>query len=128
VIETDAAQAQGGFLLAARLGNDHDGFGAVEDRARPGGVLAAESYVDASGEVALGVLGGLADVQNLSPVVSHPQDFGEIDGMENLFEILVQRGALAGVENGVIGEVRRSVGLVGRDRRMNSSFVMGCRA
>ena len=36
--------------------------------------------------------------------------------MENLFEILVQRGALARVEDGVVGEVRRSIGLVGRDQ------------
>ena len=36
--------------------------------------------------------------------------------MENLFEILVQRGALAGVEDRVIGEVRRSVGLICRDK------------
>jgi hypothetical protein len=36
--------------------------------------------------------------------------------MENLFEILVQRGAFTGVEDGVIGEVRRSVGLIRRDK------------
>ena len=36
--------------------------------------------------------------------------------MENLFQILVQRGALPGVEDGVISEVRRSVGLVRRDQ------------
>ena len=79
VIETDAAQAQGGFLLASGLGDDHDGLGAVEHRARPGGVLAAESDVDAAGEVTLGVLGGVADVEDLSARVSHAQDFVEID-------------------------------------------------
>ena len=36
--------------------------------------------------------------------------------MENLFEILVQRGALASIEDRVVGEIRRSVGLVGRDQ------------
>ena len=87
MIETDAAQAQGGFLFASRLGNNHDGLGAVEDRARPGGVLAAESDIDAAGEVTLGVLGGIADVEDLSARISHAEDFVEIDGMENLFEI-----------------------------------------
>ena len=35
--------------------------------------------------------------------------------MENLFEILVQRSTLARVENGIVGEVRRRVGLVRGD-------------
>ena len=116
VIETDTAQPQGGFLLASGLSDDHDGLGAIEHRASPGGVLPAESDVDAAGEVTLGILGGVADVEDLSARVSHPKDLGQIDGMENLFEILVQRGALASIEDGVVGEVRRSVGLVGRDQ------------
>ncbi len=116
MIETDTAQAQGGFLLASGLGDDHDGLGAVEHRTRPGGVLPAQSDIDAAGEVALGILGGVADVEDLSARVSHPQDLVEIDGMENLFQILVQRGALASIQDGVVGEVRRRVGLVRRDQ------------
>ena len=37
-----------------------------------------------------------------------------LDGSEHLFEIFFQSGALACIEYGVVGEVRRSVGLVGR--------------
>ena len=116
MIEADAAQAQRGFLFASGLGDDHDGLGAVEHGARPGGVLAAESDIDAAGQVALGVFGGIANVQNLRACVSHAQDFVEFDGMQHLFEIVVERRALAGVENGVVREVRRGVGLIGRDQ------------
>ena len=45
--------------------------------------------------------------------------------MENLLQILVQRGALAGVEDGVVGEVGRSVGLVGRDQANEFLFRHG---
>jgi hypothetical protein len=96
VIESDTAQPQGSFLFAPRLSNDHDGLGAIEHCARPGGVLPAESDVDAAGQ--------------------------------DLFQILVQRGALASIENRIVGEVRRRVGLVGRDETMNSSFNLGRRA
>ena len=48
--------------------------------------------------------------------------------MENLFQILVQRRALARVEDGIVGEVRRSVRLVCVTRRMNSSLDIGCSA
>ncbi len=113
VIEADAAQAQGGFLLASRLGNDHDGLGAVEHGAGPSGVLAAEPDVDAAGQVTLGVLGGIANVEDLRACIAHPQDFIELDRVVNLFEIVVQCGALAGVENRVVSEVRGRVGLVG---------------
>ena len=45
--------------------------------------------------------------------------------MEHLFEILLERSVLAGVENGVVGEVRRSVGLVCRDQP--NEFLLGHR-
>ena len=91
------------------------GLVAIEHRAGPGGVLAAESDVDAAGEMALGELGGVADVEDLRARISQVEDFVELDGLQNLFEIAVERGALAGVEDGVVGEVLRSVGLVGGD-------------
>ena len=91
------------------------GLARSSTRAGPSGVLPAESDVDAAGEVTLGILGGVTDVEDLSARVSHPKDLVEIDGMENLFQILVQRGALASIEDGIVGEIRRSVGLVGRD-------------
>src|SRR6202035_170377 len=49
----------------------------------------------------------------------------EFDGMENLFEILLQRGALASIEDGIVGEVRWSVGLIGRDEA--NEFLLGHR-
>src|ERR1700686_4907244 len=116
MIETDTAQAQGGFLLAARRGDDHNGLGTVEYGPRPGRVLSPEPNVNAPGQVPVGVLVGIADVQNLSSAISHPEDFGKIDGMEYQCEILVQRSVLPSVEDRVIGKVRRSVGLVGRDK------------
>ena len=51
--------------------------------------------------------------RNLGARVAHPENFVEIDGMQNLFEIVVQRGALARIEDGVVGEIGGSVGLVG---------------
>lgn len=43
--------------------------------------------------------------------------------MQNLPEILIQRGAFAGIEHSVIGEVRRSLGLVCRDQA--NEFLLG---
>src|SRR5215472_10768103 len=43
--------------------------------------------------------------------------------MENLFQILIQRGALAGVEDCVIGEIRWGVRLVRRDK--TNEFLLG---
>ena len=45
--------------------------------------------------------------------------------MENLLQIVVQRDALAGVENSVVGEVRRRVGLVGGDQTNKFIFRHG---
>ena len=39
---------------------------AIEDRSGPGCVLAAETDVDAAGQVALGVFGGVSYVEDLS--------------------------------------------------------------
>jgi hypothetical protein len=43
--------------------------------------------------VSLGILGGVADVYNLRAGVSDRKQVAEIDGMEYLLEILIQRGA-----------------------------------
>ena len=91
-------------------------LGAVEHRARPGGVLPAQSDVDAAGQVTLGVLGGVTHVEDLSAVVSHSKNLVQIDGLQNLFEILVERGALAGIEDRIVSEVGRSIRLVRRDK------------
>src|ERR1700730_18312008 len=87
----------------------------MEYRTGPSGVLPSESDVDAAGDVTLGILGGFTDVEDLSARVSHPKDLVKIDGMESLFQTLVQRDALASIEDGIVGEISRSVGLVGRD-------------
>src|ERR1700730_5941217 len=86
----------------------------MEYRTGPSGVLPSESDVDAAGQVTLGILGGFTDVEDLSARVPHPKDLVKIDGMESLFQTLVQRGALASIEDGIVGEISRSVGLVGR--------------
>ncbi len=65
---------------------------AVEYGAGPGGVLAAETDVDAAGEVALGKFGGVADVEDLRARVAEGQDFVEFDGVQDLFESGVERG------------------------------------
>ena len=41
VIKAYSSQAQSGFLLASRLGDDHNGPDAIEESAGPCGVLAA---------------------------------------------------------------------------------------
>src|SRR5580704_6635492 len=65
VIEADAAKADGGFFFAAGSGDDDDGILAVEDGACPGGILAAESDVDAAFEMGGGEFGGVARVEDL---------------------------------------------------------------
>jgi len=109
VIETDAAQAQRGLMLASGLGDDNDDPGSVEDCACPRGVLSAQADVDTAGKMVLGVLEGIADVENLSPGISQPQDFVQINGAKDLLEILIELSALASVENSVEAEIRGSV-------------------
>src|SRR5258708_33886561 len=95
VVETDTAKAQGGLLLGSGLSNDENGLRAIENCPSPGGVLPAESDVDAASKVTLGVFGGIPDVEDLGAAVSELKNLVEIDGMENLFEVPVQRGVLA---------------------------------
>src|SRR5438876_6185776 len=87
----------------------------MEYRTGPTGILPSESDVDAAGDVTLGILGGFTNVEDLSARVSHPKDLVKIDGMESLFKTFVQRGVLASIEDGIVGEITRSVGLVGCD-------------
>src|SRR6185437_107700 len=119
VIEADAAEAECGFVLAAGFGDDDDGFFAVEQRSGPRGVLAAEADVEAAGEMALGELYRVADVEELDKIRDagflQREDFVERERLQDFFEIAVECAALARVEDGVVGEVLRSVGLVGGD-------------
>src|SRR6266849_8817826 len=54
VIETDPPEASGGFVLPSRVGDDDDRAIAAENGPGPRGVLAAESDVEAAGEVRRG--------------------------------------------------------------------------
>ena len=102
-------------MLAAGLGDDDDGAGGVEDGAGPGCELAVEADVDGVGEVAHGVFGVVAHVEDLSASAGQLEDFGEIQRAKVVFESSVEGGPLASVEDGVVGEVSGSVGLVDRD-------------
>jgi hypothetical protein len=44
--------------------------------------------------VSPGILGGVANVEYVRARVTHRQDLVEIDGMENLLEILVERSGI----------------------------------
>src|SRR6185437_15620847 len=115
VIEADAAEAEGSFVLAAGLGDDDDGFLTVEQRAGPGGVLATEADVEAADEMALGELGAVADVEELRANLLEVENFIERERPKDLLEIAFERAALARIKDGVVGEVLRGVGLVGSD-------------
>jgi len=65
IIETDAAETDGGFIFACGVGNDDDGLGLIEDGAGPGGVLAVETDVDATGKMGRSKLIGLAGIEDL---------------------------------------------------------------
>ena len=117
VIESDAAQAQRSFLFAARLGNNHDRPGAIEQCSRPGSVLAAKPDIDAAGKMPFGELGSVAHIENLSACISQSNDFIERDRLQNLLKVDVERYTLARVENGVVCKVLRSIGLVRGDER-----------
>ena len=65
VIEADAAEADGGFVLPAGGGDDDDGMLAIEHGAGPRGVLAAEADVDAARQMRGGEFGRIARVENL---------------------------------------------------------------
>lgn len=115
VIEADAAEAGGGFLFAAGLGDDDDRLRAIEDGAGPGGVLASEADVDAAGEVSFGVLGWVANIEDLDAGIAMGDYLIEFDGMERAVEHVFESGALAGIEDRVVGEIGRGVGLVSGD-------------
>ena len=65
--------------------------------------------------MAVGELGGVADVEELRAGALEFEDFVERERLEIFFEGVVEGVALAGVEDGVVGEVLRGVGLVGGD-------------
>jgi hypothetical protein len=91
VIEADAAQAQGSLLLPPRLGNDHDGLDPVQERAGPGGVLAAQAYVDTAYQVPLGKFRRIAHIEQLHPHISQTQQLVERNWMQHPLKVAVER-------------------------------------
>ncbi len=90
------------------------GLARSNKRAGPGGVLTAEAYVDAASQMALGKFCRVPHVEQLRTRVSQAEHFVEWHGVQNPLQVGVEGYPLAGVQYGVVGEVLRSVGLVGR--------------
>ena len=67
-------------------------------------------------QMALGKFCRVAHVQQLRTRVSPPEHFVERHGVQNPLQVGLERYPLAGVQDGVVGEVLRSVGLVGRNQ------------
>ena len=79
MIEAYATETQGSLLLSTGLRDNHNGLGAIEDGAGPGGILATETDVDATREMALRVFGGIANVKDLCALVAEFQNLIECD-------------------------------------------------
>ena len=115
LIEADAAQSHGRFVFTSRVGDDDDRLLAGQHGAGPRRVLAAEADVDAAGQVGGRELGRVARIQHLRAHRLQRQDVIEGQRADSL-QRLVQRRPLLTVQDGVVGEVRRGVGLIGRDQ------------
>lgn len=116
VIESDSTKAERGFRFTTRVGNDHDGRLMTEDRTSPSGVLAVKTDIDAAGEVSGAEFLRVPGVKNLRAIGLQRQQFMQGQGPEFAFERIVERGAFLTVENGVVDEIGRSIGLVGGDQ------------
>ena len=73
VIEADAAEPYRRFLLAARVGDDHDRPLAIEHGAGPRRILSAEADVDAASQMPLREVPGIAHVEHLRPGLLHAE-------------------------------------------------------
>ena len=65
VIEADAPEAHGRFVLATGVRDDHDGMLAVEHGSGPGGILPAQADVDAARQMRRGKFAGIARIEDL---------------------------------------------------------------
>jgi len=97
------------------LRDDDDRLGRVEYRACPCSVLAAETDVDAAGEMRGRELSRIARVENLRTRALRGKQLIERQWLELACQRLIERGPLAAVQHRVVGEVRGCLGLVGRD-------------
>ena len=73
VVEADAAEAHARLRLGAARADDDDRLRVVEDGAGPGGVLSAESDVQAAAQVGGGEVGRVARVEQLRAVALQRQ-------------------------------------------------------
>lgn len=115
MIKTDAAEAYGGFIFAAGVGDDDDGMSAIDDGAGPGGVLAIKADVDAASEMSSAKFVGVAGVEDLRAFFMKREHFVEWKRGEFALESLVKSRAFLTVEDGIVDEVRRGFGLIGGD-------------
>ena len=115
MIEADAAEPDGGFVLAAGVGDDDDGMLAIEHGAGPGGVLAAEADVDAARQMRRGEFVGSRVSRICAPSTCKRQHRVERQRIHLARQRLVQRGPLLAVQHGVVVEIGRRFGLIGGD-------------
>ena len=114
VIEADAAEANRRLVLAAGVGDDHDRTLAIEDRAGPGRVLAAEADVDAAGKMRGGELAGSRVSRICAAGPLQRQHQLQRHRVQLARQRLVQRRPLLAVQHRVVGEVGGRVGLIRR--------------
>ena len=92
------------------------GCSRLEHGAGPRRVLAAEADVDAAGQVRRGELRRIARVEHLRADRLQRQHLIERHRVQLARQRLVERRPLLAVQHGVVGEVRRRVGLIGGDQ------------
>ena len=113
VIEADAPEAGGRFVLPARVRDDHDRMFAIQHRSGPCRVLAAEADVDAARQMRRRKFGGVARVENLRASLLQREHAVERQRV-HARQRFVERGPLFAVQHGVVIEVGRRVRLIGR--------------
>jgi len=113
-IEADPAQAKGRLCLRAGISDDEDRSRGIEQCPRPCCVLPAEPDVDAAGQVGRGKFGRVSGVEELRAVVNSDGSLFDCQRFQFARERLIERRPLTAVQYGVVGEVRRCVGLIRR--------------
>ena len=107
----------GGLVLASRVRDDHDRPFAVQHRARPRRVLAAEADVDAAREMRGGELRrDRARRGSDAPTRCSASTTSSVIGFSSRSSASSSVGRSFAVQHRVVGEVRRRVRLIGRDQ------------
>jgi len=113
-IEADPSQAKGRLCLGAGISDDDDRSRGVEQCAGPCCVLPAEPDVDAAGQVGRGKFRRVPGVEQLRALVDGDGRLFDCQRFQFARERLIERRPLTAVQHGVVGEVRRCVGLIRR--------------